>query len=343
MGGLMGDEMVDSYGHRFIENVRLAHRVYGGRFSHAPIPIRVAGKDEDLEFGGKRAQQVKDSFLTNRIGVYKNIVEDEDLGFVAGKFLGYGDAEAEEKLLAGTLGKTVEWINRLAGAAEPGNLKVVVQKDLSACIRSQICKSRGEALFQRSQDGFGCGLFPEFDQVMGDTGRPSEIPGGVPAKNGFRFLFLQFGFAGVDALTAQHLQCSVRAVAFGTSGLEFVRELLESGGGAPVSLGEFFKIRRKTGLGRGNAGLGLGELDLSFGFGRINPLWVTGTDIGNLGFKRFQEGAIFARFVVGNLDRLGGLSLLGSHLSELTIQLFEHFLGSRDGLGQTRFLTFQIG
>lgn len=58
----------------------------------------MTGENDDLEFDGERAQDVEYPFLSYRIRVNQDVVEDEHLRFGGGEFLGDGDAEAEEEL-----------------------------------------------------------------------------------------------------------------------------------------------------------------------------------------------------------------------------------------------------
>jgi len=72
--------------------------------SDAAVAVRVAGEDEDLQAFGLRAEDIEDAFLADLVGVYQDVVEDEDLGFVGGEFLCDCQAEAEEELFFGSLG-----------------------------------------------------------------------------------------------------------------------------------------------------------------------------------------------------------------------------------------------
>lgn len=91
----------------------------------------MAGEDEDLEAGGLGAEDVEDAFLADGVGVHQDVVEDEDLGFVGGEFLRDGEAEAEEELFLGTLRELVEGVGLVAGAADAGDLQVLVQEDFA--------------------------------------------------------------------------------------------------------------------------------------------------------------------------------------------------------------------
>lgn len=64
----------------------------------------MAGEDEDLEAVGLGAEDVEDAVLADGVGVYQDIIKDEDLGLVGREFLGHGEAEAEEELFFRTLG-----------------------------------------------------------------------------------------------------------------------------------------------------------------------------------------------------------------------------------------------
>ena len=71
--------------------------------ANSTIPIWVAGKDEDLQARGLRAEDIEDAVLADGVGIHQDVVEDEDLRLVGGEFLGDGKTEAEEELLLGAL------------------------------------------------------------------------------------------------------------------------------------------------------------------------------------------------------------------------------------------------
>jgi len=276
-----------------------------------------------LEIGGQRAQQIKDAFLTNWIGVDQDVVEDEDLRFVGYEFLRNGEAEAEKELFFGALGELVECMGFFAGAADAGDLQVFVEEDLTGGVASEFSEGGGEAVFQGGQYGLGRGLFAVFDKVVGDAGAPCLAASGVPTKDGLGISFLQFCFPGVKALPAERLQNGSGLVAVGPARLQFVGDLLKGGSGPFVALGKFFEVRWQFLFGADDAGLGLGEGKLGGCFCRVDALGISGIEVFNLGFKhaetRFLFPGAFGRF----LNLLDGGAFLGAKLGELLGELGE--------------------
>jgi hypothetical protein len=56
-----------------------------------------------LQAGGLPAENVEDAFLADGVGVHEDVVKDQHLRFVDGKFLCDGEAKAEEELFLGAL------------------------------------------------------------------------------------------------------------------------------------------------------------------------------------------------------------------------------------------------
>ena len=82
--------------------------------SDAAVPIRMTGENEKLNPFRERPEDIQNAFLPDGIGVDQDIVEDENLPLVAGEFLGDGNAQAKQELLAGTLGKAVKAVHRVS-------------------------------------------------------------------------------------------------------------------------------------------------------------------------------------------------------------------------------------
>ena len=234
----------------------------GDRLTCSSVAIRVAGEDYDLHAGGLGAEDIEDTFLADGVGVHQNVVEDEDLGFVDGQFLGDGEAEAEEELFFGSLRELVKGVGGFAGAADAVDLEVFVEEDFAGGVAGEFGEGGREAVFQGGENGLGRGLFAVLNQVVGEAGAPGLGAGGVAAEEGLGAAFFEFGFAGVEALAAEGFEFAFGFVAFGAEGSEFVGDLLESGGGAFGAFGEFVEVGREFDFGRGHAGLGLGEGEL---------------------------------------------------------------------------------
>ena len=75
------------------------------------------------------AEKVKDTFLADGVRVDEDVVEYENLRLLGGEFLSNGNAEAEEKLLAGTLREVIKGMHGITGPADAGHLEVVVKED----------------------------------------------------------------------------------------------------------------------------------------------------------------------------------------------------------------------
>ena len=59
---------------------------------------------------GLGGEDVEDVLLADLVGVYQDVIKDEDLGFVGREFLGDGETEAEEELFFGALRKLGEGV-----------------------------------------------------------------------------------------------------------------------------------------------------------------------------------------------------------------------------------------
>jgi len=113
----------------------------------------VAGEYQDLQAGGLGAENVEDAVLADGVGVHQDVIEDEDLGLFGGEFLGDGEAKAEEELFLGSLGELVEGVNGFAGAADAGDLEVLIQEDFAGGVAGEFGKGSREALLQWGDHG----------------------------------------------------------------------------------------------------------------------------------------------------------------------------------------------
>ena len=50
----------------------------------ASVAVGVAGEDENLQAVGLGGENFEDALLADLVGVYKDVIKDEDLGFVGG-------------------------------------------------------------------------------------------------------------------------------------------------------------------------------------------------------------------------------------------------------------------
>lgn len=287
------------------------------RLPDSPIPIRVAGKDEDLQARGLGAEDVENAVLADGVGVHQDVVEDQDLRLVGGEFLGDGEAEAEEELLLGALRELLESVGLLPTAADAGDLESLVEEDLAGGVAGEFGEGGAEALLQRGEDGLGCGLLAMLDQVVGDAGAPAPGPGGVAAQERLRLLLLKFGFARIQALTAEDFEGGLGLVALRTAGLEVVGNLLERRRRALVALGEFLEIRRQFGPGRNHAGLGLRKSHLGGRLGAGDAVGVAVGDAFGLRFQGPSPGLLIADLYVRLLRGLARGAFLGPELGEL--------------------------
>jgi len=136
---------------------------------------------------GLGGEDVEDVLLADLVGVYQDVIKDEDLGFVGREFLGDGETEAEEELFFGALRKLVEGVGCVASAANAGNLEMFIEEDFAVGHAGEFGEGRCKALFQGNEHRLGGDLFAVFYEVVGDARAPA-----LGARGGALFALGEF-------------------------------------------------------------------------------------------------------------------------------------------------------